>query len=342
MSMAKWLASVGATVFSLFSVGAHAQFDEQLVKRAQAEGEIVWYTADTPVAAEGLAAEFKKRFGVTINVSRKLTQTIVQQFKTESSRGSSPADVITLLGMGAIPDLAPLLARYVPKGAAQLPPQYRVQDLGFAYSLSPMGLVYNTRMVSEDDVKLLRSYDGWLNPRFAGKIAMAGPFGGTTGSNMQMIQEKKGIDFIKALVETQKAVILQNVGQVGDTVIAGERAIGLNVTPSLVSRAADGAPIRFISPDEWALVVATVAAINAKAPHPNAARLFLEWVMTPETQKLHDNLAYWVPTLPGVKPDYPKAEWLTLPKNPIVPEDEVALARRFPADMERWRAMFRW
>ena len=332
----------GATA-ALWGRPARAQNDA-LVTRAKAEGGLLWYTADTPISADDLAQGFRSEYGVSVDVSRKESLGLAQQFRTESTRGSSPADVVTVLGAGPIYGLkaANLLAHFKPAGAASLQDRYRLEDVAYDYALAPMGIAYNTNLVSNEDIERLRKYDGWLDPRFAGKMAIVGPFGGTVSANMLMLQEKLGIGFLKALAEKQKVTVYQEVAIAGDGIISGEHAICLNVTPSLVSRAAAGAPIRYMNQDDWTLVVPTVAAISEKAPHPNAARLFLEWLMTPQVQKRHAETSYWVPTLADVRPDYPKAAWLAPPHNPILPDDQEGFDKKIASSMSQWRDIFGW
>lgn len=324
---------------------AAAQIPDALVARAKAEGRLTWYTADTVLAAEDLAKRFQEQYGIRVEVNRKTTLPLVQQYSTESSRGQSPADVVTLIGMGPIAGvLGPkgLLASYVPAGAARLPAIYRQGDIAYAYSVSPMGVVYNTKLVSEKDAQILAKYNGWLDPRWAGKMAITAPLGGTTAGNLLMLQTREGAKFVEALARTQKAVVYQTVATVGDAVASGEQAIGVNVTPSVVSRAAEGAPIRFIFQDEWTYVVPAVASISAKAPHPNAARLFVEWLLTPATQARHASISYWSPTLPDVPVKYPSAEWLKQPKAPVAEKDPVAYEKEIAANVPNWRALLRW
>lgn len=327
------------------AVLAMAQTQDALIAKARAEGSLIWYTADTILAAEDMAKRFQEQYGIRVEINRKTTLPLVQQFITESSRGQSPVDVITVIGLGPIAGvLGPknLLQNYVPAGAARLPANYRVGDIAFAYMVSPMGVMYNTKLVNEKDAQALARYSGWLDPRFTGKMAITAPIGGTTAGNMLMMQTREGVKFIEALMRTQKAIVYQTVATVADAIASGEQAIGVNVTPSVVSRAAEGAPIRFIYQDEWTYVVPAVSAMSARAPHANAARLFMDWLFIPATQARHANFSYWVPTLPGVQVKYPSANWLKQPKNPVSEKDPVAYEKEIAGSVDKWRSILGW
>lgn len=329
---------------ALCSVGSIARADD-LIDSAKKEGALAWYTSDTSNVAQAIAKAFREAYGITVEVNRKTTLPLVEQFATESARGTSPADVITVLGMGPAAGTLMeknLLASYTPAGADKLPAQYRVGDKVYAYSAAPIGTMYNTRLLAEADVPLLRSYKKWLDPKLKNKMAIVAPTGGTSAGNMLMLQQREGKDFLKAITTTQKVTVYQTHDATADAVAAGEQAVGLSVTPSIIQLATRGAPVRFVFQDEWTFVAPAATGISAKAPHPNAARLFLNWMLTPETQKRHADISYWVPVIPGVKPSYPGAEWLELPKNPAVAANPVAFDQEIASNIADWRAMLGW
>jgi iron(III) transport system substrate-binding protein len=336
------LAMAACFALCMQSVGA---MSDDLETKAKAEKSLVWYTSDSVQSAEAMAKRFQQKYGISVQINRKTTLPLVEQFVAESARGRSPADVFTVIGMGPMASgiaEKKLLASYVPRGAEKLPAQYRVGDTAFAYILSPMGVAYNTNLVKPEEVALLKSYKGWLDPRFKGRMAITAPIGGTTGGNMLLLQEKYGVGFIEALIKDQKAVVYQTVATTGDAVISGEQAIGLNLTPGVALQAAAGAPVRYVSQDDWTFVVPAVAGVSANASHPNAARLFMNFLFTEEAQKLHADTSYWIPILPGVKPSYPKAEWLELPKNPVTTEDPIKFDRDINANIGNWRKILGW
>lgn len=313
------------------------------VEKAKEEGTLIWYTADTLSVAEQLAAAFYDEYGISVQVNRKVTLPLVQQFVTESDQGESPADVLTVIGLDSAAGSLKsggYLMEYVPEGAEDLGSDYRVDDIAFSYMMISMGVLYNTTMVTEEEAELLKSYEGWLDDQLTGRLSIVAPLGGSTGGNMQMIQEREGLDFIKQLIEKQGAVVYQSNAAVGDAVAAGENAIGLNVGSNVVELAAAGAPVRFVLQDEWTFVVPAVAGISAEAQHPNAAKLFMDWLFKPETQALHASLSYWVPVIEGVEVEYPGADWLEQPKNPVTTANPAEFEDKIRESVETWRNIF--
>ncbi len=338
--LAAGAAASAASVMPLLAARA-----DDLEAKARAEKQLVWYTADSLHSAETVSKRFTQLYGIAVQINRKTTLPLVEQFVTESARGRSPADVFTTIGMGPMAGTLAekkLLAEFVPRGAEKLPPGLRAANVAFGYTQIQLGVLYNTNMVNDEDVKLLRSYKGWLSPRFTGKIAIVAPTGGSTAGNTLMVQDREGAPFLETLIKQQKAVVYQSAAATADAVIAGEQAIGINLTPSSLFQVAAGAPVRFVAQDDWTYVVPAVAGVSATAPHPNAARLFMNWLFTPEAQKMHADSSYWIPVIAGVKPDYPKAPWLEAPRNPVAPEDSIAFDRRITASVPGWRKLFGW
>lgn len=333
------LSSVAA-IGLLGALSANAAAD---LEKAQQEGSLIWYTADTLAVAEQLASAFYDEYGISVQVNRKLTLPLVQQFTTESDQGRSPADVVTVIGLdsaaGSLKE-GDYLMNYVPEGAADLSAEYRVDDIAFAYMMISMGVLYNTTMVTEEEAELLKSYQGWLDDRLTGRLAIVAPLGGSTGGNMQMIQDREGLDFIRQLVEKQEAITYQSNAAVGDAVAAGEDAIGLNVGSNVSALAAAGAPVRFVLQDDWTFVVPAVSGINAEAQNPNASQLFMDWLFKPETQALHASLSYWVPVVPGIEVEYPGADWLEQPKNPVLTQDPKSFEAKILENVGTWRSIF--
>ena len=155
----------------------------------------------------------------------------------------------------------------------------------FITTLQPRPTIaINTETVKDSDIK---SYKDLLNPRWSGRIMQNDPT--VSGAGQQVLQALYGImgdDFIRQLVATKPALSREDrvmlnwlaqkkvdivIGPDGETVIEFEKA---------------GAPIKIIVPAEGvhASAASSGVAFVKKAPHPNAARAFLNWITTKEGQ----------------------------------------------------------
>jgi iron(III) transport system substrate-binding protein len=143
-----------------------------------------------------------------------------------------------------------------------------------------MGIVYNTDRVRPDEAPT--SMEQLLEPEYAGRIYTT-PFGG--GFDLLASDDGWGrertIEYAKAFAK-QVAGLGFNV----QPLLTGEFDImALIVPPSSALRAkADGAPIEFVVPSDAALLYQNLVAIPSNSAHPNAARLFIDYLMSPEGQ----------------------------------------------------------
>jgi ABC-type Fe3+ transport system substrate-binding protein len=144
----------------------------------------------------------------------------------------------------------------------------------------PMGIAYHTGRVRGDEVPT--SMEDLLDPEYQGRIYTT-PFGG--GFDLLASDQGWGRDRTLAFVEEY----VDQIGGLGFNVqplLSGEFDImALLVPPSVALKAKqEGAPIEFVVPSDAALFYDNLVAIPANSAHPNAARLFVNYLMSPEGQ----------------------------------------------------------
>lgn len=149
----------------------------------------------------------------------------------------------------------------------------------------------NTQLVKTDEMK---SYYELLDPKWKGKIVMntpaaAGP--GFNGFSSLLVNKVVDLDFFQQLVR-QEPVVLRDDRLIADWLARGRYAIALwgrNVPMDEYRQA--GAPIGYAAPKEGTYVSASggnLVLVN-KAPHPNAAKIFINWLLGKEGQTLVQN-----------------------------------------------------
>jgi iron(III) transport system substrate-binding protein len=117
---------------------------------------------------------------------------------------------------------------------------------------------------------------------------------------------------------------------------ASECMIGLSAASVTMQSAEQGNPIGFIYPDDGTLLAVGPAAVLAQAPHPNAGRLFLEWLLGPEFAELaaRDHLA-------PVRADAPPSlGGKTLSEIKLLTLSTAEIAKGIPEVIEQWRDTF--
>jgi iron(III) transport system substrate-binding protein len=156
---------------------------------------------------------------------------------------------------------------------------------------------YNTKLVNPAEIK---SYWDLLNPKWKGKIVAYDPTLGGAGDAMRFFYYQKtlGAEFIKRILTETDIVISTDTRQMGDWLAGGKFALTIFGPVSRMDldiMQIQGLPVSWFAPEhlkEGAYITAGsggVALIN-KAPHPNAAKVGLNWLLSREGQIAYQRL----------------------------------------------------
>lgn len=264
--------------------------DLETVLGAIKEGKVTIYTAVVLAPMEEVAEAFKKRYPFIkeVEIVRAPSATIYERFRSEAAGGLTRADIFNSHGVGFTQQQIDegIFAQYVPADSARLEAGARLEPYAYADGSRLYGLVYNTNNLTKEEIERLKDWKGLLDPKYKGRIAMMDPK--TTGAGyyfLYMWKELYGDDFIKALAE-QKVVHLPGSTAVTDQVIKGEYLIGISLETATIQKHAEGAPVGWISPDPTPSDY-RYHGITANAPHPNAAKLFMDFLTSAEGQLVY-------------------------------------------------------
>ena len=154
-----------------------------------------------------------------------------------------------------------------------------------------MVVAFNTKLVNPAEIK---SYWDLLNPKWKGKIVAYDPTQGGSGDATRFFYHHKslGPEFIKRILSETDIVISSDTRQMGDWLAGGKYAISIFGPVSRMDldlMQTQGLPVDWFKPDhlkEGTYITAGsggVALIN-KAPHPNAAKVGFNWLLSREGQ----------------------------------------------------------
>lgn len=262
-----------------------------LYEAAKGEGSLVWYTTNALDLSNALADYFEQQYpGVSVDVSRYIGTEQYQRYLQESEAGQNIADIVNISDKPLITSLVEegYLAEWKVPTFERFPEQFRIQNHVYSPNKTIAAIIYNTNNVTDEEAALLEA--GWqniLDPRFKGRFAVTTQKNGLVYSGIHMMLDPAlsstfPPDFFEQL-KAQEPAIYNDVLNPVDRVIVGESDFTFWSWDGIAAaKLAAGAPIRWVYPKPTPAFPNNWFAISATAPHPNAARLFLNWLTSDE------------------------------------------------------------
>lgn len=267
---------------------------ERLVAEAKKEGSLTLYTSITPANLDVLRADFEKKYGVKINVWRAGDEKVVQRILTENKANRAAFDLahVNSLEMEALhrenvlqrvnsPSIAKLIPAAVPAHREWLPT-----------FLNIVVQAYNTDKVKK--AELPKTYQDLLDPKWKGRLGIEANDQEWFYGVIKDMGEEAGLKYFRDLASTNGLSVRVGHSALNNMVVSGDVPLALTVyghMPLLAKQ--KGAPIEWFVLDP-AIALSFGVGLSRKAPHPNAAILFHEYMIT-DAQKLLSQMHY-VPT----------------------------------------------
>lgn len=255
---------------------------DQLVEAAQAEGELVVYTGDAEDVIKLEAQAFEAKYGIKVNYVRALTDPLNARITSEYETGVNAAD---FLQGGSISFAEGQSDYFMKLDESVLPDWESYPEVGrrdhYAFLReNPSVIHYNTDLVPED--KIPKDWPDLLDPFWKGHLLLTDPLSSESYLGWgQVMVEKYGVEYLEKLRDQDFEVAAS--GAVAAQQIAAGTAYA-SFPARLVHSVAlreQGAPIAYnvIGGPTGSPIP---GAVFAKAPHPNAALLFLHYLLSPE------------------------------------------------------------
>jgi iron(III) transport system substrate-binding protein len=271
---------------------------DALIKAAKAEGELTYYSAQTENVPRRVSAAFLAKYGINAKFTRFNSILLQQRYATEAESGTFAADMIINSG-DAITYAQNGIKKgwFEPVSSAGLPvilsgefPAAFNKGVTALIQLSPWGIIYNTDKVKGADIP--KDWPDLLNPKWkGGQILYADPRSSDAYiDHWAMLYDKYGESFFAKLREQNMRMYSSGVPAT-QALGAGEGSIQIPVVPPQYQGVKDkGAPLGMMVPDTAVGVEQHVTlTLRTKAKFPNAARLFANYVMSPEGNKVFND-----------------------------------------------------
>jgi iron(III) transport system substrate-binding protein len=313
-------AAFGSTLIAIALFGGAAlaqEFTPDPVDEAAArrEGAVTWYTSTPVKAAQYIATEFEHKFGIKVELLRTGGGEVIRRFQQEAAAGRFAADVITMSDMSAANDMA-RRGRFVPfkpAGFDKVIADAKDPAGNFiAQRLTMVGILVRTDKVAAADRPT--TWSDLAAPRYKGLLVMADPsFTAIQLVVVATLSQKLGWSFYEELRKND-IMIVQSHEQIYDTVKRGERLVAAEASdPRIYTGGQDPPNMISIVPRNGAIQVPSPTAIVKGSPHPNAARLFAQFNLTPEIQHKFTEEGHHSPRVDVAPPSgLPRLDELTL------------------------------
>lgn len=298
-----WKAAVIATSIAASSIGVARAADQELpadvVAAAKKEGKVAFYTSFLGAKAHlDIIKTFEAKYGISVELLDVRASEMTERIRTEQSSKRYIADVVQ---NGAASLIRQHREGYIaPHGgipnAKNLSADHKISDFGVPSYILGYGILINKNAVKGDDEP--KSWQDLKNPKWKGKIISDDPRALGGGNVMfSAFNDKLGDEFNVALSQ-QALVLSRDIGNDERRVARGEYPLRI---PQLFSNwlGLKSLPVKFIAPVEGLPYIRFDFGVMNGAPHPNAARLFVNHYLSEQVQTAYVK-AGLIPVIDGV------------------------------------------
>lgn len=272
---------------------------------ARKEGKVVVYGVIPPQLMKPINDAFEKQYGVRVDYWRASTTGVLDRALNEWRAGQPGYDVVEgNKGPQLILKSEGVLIKFPPPSAGKFPKQFLEPDAVLTpWRFNPISILYNTDLVKKEDAP--KSLADLLLPKWKGKITIPDPSRHTTTAeflaNLGKYEGTRWKEFAGGLAQ-QQPLFVESFAPIVNTVIRGEAALGVAYLKYVIQFKG---PIDYVRLDKY-LADTNYLGVSKKAPHPNAAKLYLEFLCSPEGQKAVAETGEFVLS-PGIAPAVPGA-----------------------------------
>ena len=300
-----------------------AESMDALYAAAKTEGQVALYSTLNTTYSQPLIAKFAEQFpGVTVNHNRQLAEKLTEIMKQEASAGKMTWDVVEGPEDAFFAwNQSKYLQAYV-AGQAATYSNDRKDPAGMWVSdrVNPETVALNSDLVKADEMP--KTWTDMTDPRWKGRLAVDGTNVLLYAAMKEAWGAQKAGDFLKGIAANQPR-LESSQATIAQLLAAGEfgAAVGTYIdTPHALQQ--KGAPIKIIGADP-VFVQLQLVGLGAQAPHPNAAKLFINWLLSDAGQTAMNEVGV-VPA----QPDKYKAatEFLGAPNTVVISPELAAKA----------------
>jgi iron(III) transport system substrate-binding protein len=321
--------------FVLILLGSLACADAATVEDlAKGDREVVFYSSFNNERLVALRDAFQRKHPpIKVNFYRAGSERVMQRILTEAQAGRHAVDVFSAAGFQVqVLKERGLTAQFIPEDASFYAQGFRDLDghwTAVHSLLNSMG--YNSKYVTAADAP--KTYEDLLQIRWKGRIGLNIRDAEWFANMLKMMGKDKGAAYMRKLAD-QRPGLQEGHNLLAQLLSAGEFHVIVNSFAHILAREkAKGAPV------QWALVEPVITyidplALALNAPHPNAGKLFINFVLSREGQSILAAQGA-IPSRSDIEPQV-----LRIPKGTRLAPSDLSLAREYEFASQEFRKIF--
>jgi iron(III) transport system substrate-binding protein len=296
---------------------------DALVESARQEHTLTLYNSLADQDVEKWTEPFTEKYGIEIEKLRLPgAGPVVARWTQESNAQQYVADALLIADPVAVRQVNDdgLMAEYMPSSDSAFAAEFKVPGRSYPIVFAAEPMTWNVNSVSPEEQQILETQGvaALADPRWKGRLSVLIPVGiPINRAEWTRIVDKYGWEFVEKIAANEPT-IYDSAVPLNDRLVAGEQSVAVFDSTAYSGNAIrSGAPLQF----KWdgdAAITGFMTAIAKDAPHPNAARLFVEWATTAAAVA---GLTNTVQALPG-RSDVPGPDFVSKQPwyQPLAPE----------------------
>lgn len=298
--------------------------------------DLVLYTAQEEEIYEPIIKEFEERTNLMVKVERGSSEEMTGRLEDEEERPDW--DVVFGVGIETLEQSKEHWQVYKSSEAAFITESFQCEDNRWtSFSALPLVIMYNTNVVTYRELPV--GWNSLLEPRWKGRIAFMDPRRSDVYSAALVTAVhtwgKRG-DYLEQFMENLEYGTLNSMQEVNAGILDGRYSLGVTMEESAQALLSEGADVDYIYPQEGTTALPDGTAIVKGCSNPDAARQFLDFTVSRDTQRIlvsdlnRRSVRSDVPPLPGLSP---------IGRLPLIEMDLEELTREKKDVLARWNGI---
>ena len=298
--------------------------------------DLVLYTAQEEEIYEPIIKEFEERTNLMVKVERGSSEEMTGRLEYEEERPDW--DVVFGVGIETLEQSKEHWQVFKSPEAAFITESFQCEDNRWtSFSALPLVIMYNTNVVTYRELPV--GWNSLLEPRWKGRIAFVDPRRSDVYSAALVTAvhtwEKRG-DYLEQFMENLEYGTLNSMQEVNAGILDGRYSLGVTMEESAQALLSEGADVDYIYPQEGTTALPDGTAIVKGCSNPDAARQFLDFTVSRDTQRIlvsdlnRRSVRSDVPPLPGLSP---------IGRLPLIEMDLEELTREKKDVLARWNGI---